>query len=114
MPHSLAQILCSHKDLGRFRGVCGKAERDLRATGSQPRSGLSTDAILALIPREAAFLAARAHAAYSSRGGPRQMILPDFLIGAHAVNERFGLLTRDAHRYRQTFPGLQLITPARS
>ncbi len=66
------------------------------------------------IPREASFLAARAHAAYRSRGGTRQMILPDFLIGAHAVIERFGLLTRDAHRYRQAFPGLQLITPARS
>lgn len=63
------------------------------------------------IPREAAFLAARAHANYRARGGSRHMILPDFLIGAHAVVEQSSLLTRDARRYRQAFPGLRLITP---
>ncbi len=64
------------------------------------------------IPREAAFLAARAHAAYRARGGERSMILPDFLIGAHALVERCPLLTRDQRRYRQAFAGLKLITPA--
>lgn len=63
------------------------------------------------IPREAAFLAARAHAEYRARGGNRQRILPDFLIGAHALIARCILLTRDPHRYRQAFPGLKLITP---
>jgi predicted nucleic acid-binding protein len=63
------------------------------------------------IPREAAFLAARAHASYRSRGGSRQSILPDFLIGAHALVERLPLLTRDERRYRQAFPGLRLISP---
>ena len=64
------------------------------------------------IPREAAFLAARAHADYRERRGERSMILPDFLIGAHALVERCPLLTRDQRRYRQAFPGLKLITPA--
>jgi predicted nucleic acid-binding protein len=63
------------------------------------------------IPREAAFLAARAHATYRERGGSRPMILPDFLIGAHALVENLALLTRDGRRYRQAFPGLKLITP---
>ena len=63
------------------------------------------------IPREAAFLAARAHAAYRQRGGERQMILPDFLIGAHALVEGCPLLSRDVRRYRQAYPGLVLITP---
>lgn len=63
------------------------------------------------IPREAAFLAARAHANYRERGGQRRRILPDFLIGSHALVERIPLLTRDARRYRQAFPGLELITP---
>lgn len=63
------------------------------------------------IPREAAFLAVRAHAADRERGGERSMILPDFLIGAHALVERCPLLTRDQRRYRQAFPGLRLITP---
>jgi predicted nucleic acid-binding protein len=43
------------------------------------------------IPRQAAFLAARAHAAYRERGGTRQMILPDVLIGAHALVENLVL-----------------------
>ena len=63
------------------------------------------------IPREASFLAAMAHADYRQRGGQRSMILPDFLIGAHALLESTGLLTRDGRRYRQAFPGLSLILP---
>jgi predicted nucleic acid-binding protein len=43
------------------------------------------------IPRQAAFLAARAHAAYRERGDTRQMILPDVLIGAHALVENLVL-----------------------
>ena len=64
------------------------------------------------IPREAAFLAARAHAEYRERGGQRATILPDFLIGAHAVMEQVPLLTRDVRRYRQAYPGLKLIAPS--
>lgn len=63
------------------------------------------------IPREAAFLAARAHALYRERGGQRHTILPDFLIGAHALVEGLSLLTRVQRRYRTAFPGLTLITP---
>jgi len=63
------------------------------------------------IPREAAFLAARAHAGYRERGGQRRRVLADYLIGAHALVERMPLLTRDARPYRQAFPGLELITP---
>jgi tetratricopeptide (TPR) repeat protein len=55
--------------------------------------------------------AARAHADYRSRGGQRTAVLPDFLIGAHALVERCALLTRDPRRYRLAFPGLGLITP---
>jgi len=64
------------------------------------------------IPREAAFLAARAHAAYRTRGGSRQTVLADVLIGAHALVERVPLLTRDTRRYLQAFPGLELIAPS--
>ena len=34
------------------------------------------------------------------------------MIGAHALVERCPMLTRDPRRYRQAFPGLQLILPA--
>ena len=59
------------------------------------------------IPREASSLAAMAHADDRQRGGQRSMLLTDFLIGAHALLESTGLLTRDERRYRQAFPGLK-------
>lgn len=64
------------------------------------------------IPREAAFLAARAHADHRARGGSRQTVLADFLIGAHALVELVPLLSRDRRRYLQAFPGLVLIAPS--
>jgi predicted nucleic acid-binding protein len=65
----------------------------------------------ASIPREAAFLAAQVHARYRAQGGTRSMILPDFLVGAHATVERMTLMTRDARRYKTYFPALPLISP---
>jgi predicted nucleic acid-binding protein len=63
------------------------------------------------IPRSALFLAGKAFQTYRARGGPRTGVLPDFFIGAHAVVEDVGLLTRDARRYRSYFPSIRLITP---
>lgn len=63
------------------------------------------------IPREALFLAAKAFFRYRSRGGTRTGVLPDFFIGAHAVVLGVRLLTRDARRYADYFPKLELIAP---
>jgi len=41
--------------------------------------------------------------------GPRR-ILADFVIGAHATRNRYGLLTLDEHLYRTAFPDLGLLT----
>jgi predicted nucleic acid-binding protein len=38
--------------------------------------------------------------------------LPDFCIGAHAAVEHLALLTRDARRYRDYFPKVEIIDPA--
>jgi hypothetical protein len=37
--------------------------------------------------------------------------VPDFLVGAHALLQCQGLITRDAAFYREYFKGLRLIVP---
>lgn len=63
------------------------------------------------LPYEAAFAAAGAFLAYRRRGGSRTSPLPDFYIGAHALNRRYRLLTRDAARYATYFPEVTVIAP---
>jgi predicted nucleic acid-binding protein len=74
------------------------------------RSVLPSIAIVEEIPVEAAFLAGHAHAEYRRKGGARQAILPDFLIGAHAAVTGRPLLTRDPRRVARYIPGAELIT----
>jgi hypothetical protein len=66
---------------------------------------------MAQIPREALFLAARAFQRYRAAGGIRTGVLPDFFIGAHAVVTLSPLITRDPRRFRNYFPGIELIAP---
>jgi len=63
------------------------------------------------MPFAAAFLAGKAFLSYRRRGGVRQSLLPDFLIGAHAAVLGYRLLTRDARRYRTYFPRIDLLAP---
>jgi len=63
------------------------------------------------IPKEAAFLAAKAYAAYRKRGGHKTQPLPDFFIAAHASIASLPLITRDTRRFATYFPKLRLITP---
>jgi predicted nucleic acid-binding protein len=64
------------------------------------------------IPRPALFLAGKAFAQYRRRGGVKNNVLGDFFIGAHAAVSGLPVLTRDARRYRQYFPMVQLVCPA--
>ncbi|HTD56334.1 MAG TPA: type II toxin-antitoxin system VapC family toxin [Silvibacterium sp.] len=63
------------------------------------------------LPWEAAFLAGKCFVAYRNRGGPRESLLPDFYIGAHAAIGDLALLTRDDSVYRTYFPRLEVIAP---
>ena len=63
------------------------------------------------LPWEAAILAGEAHADYRRRGGTRDAILADFLIGAHALVEGLDLLTRDPRRVHAAFPDVRIIGP---
>ena len=64
-------------------------------------------------PRDALFLAGRAHAAYRRRGGTRTGVLADFLVGAHAAVLQIPILTRDVARFRTYFPKLELLAPGK-
>ena len=76
------------------------------------RETLPSMSVIEEIPLAAAFLAGHAHASYRRAGGPREAILPDFLIGAHAAVTNRPLLTRDPRRVATYIPGATLITPA--
>ena len=67
------------------------------------------------LPWDAAFLAGQAFRAYRSAPGDAvgrvRSPLPDFYIGAHALVSGLRLLTRDAKRYRNYYPKLEIISP---
>jgi predicted nucleic acid-binding protein len=64
------------------------------------------------LSRPASFLASRVWRSYRRQGGPRERILADFLIGAHAQLQASRLLSRDRGFYRRMFPALRLMQPA--
>jgi predicted nucleic acid-binding protein len=64
------------------------------------------------LPRPALYLAAQAHLRYRRRGGTRAMVLPDFLIGAHAAVQGWPVLTRDRQRFDAYFSRLEIVAPA--
>jgi hypothetical protein len=63
--------------------------------------------------RQAALIAGRSLAGYRRTGGSRGRILPDFLIGAHALLHADRLLTRDRGFYRRYFAELVVTDPSR-
>ena len=60
---------------------------------------------------EAALGAARSWHTYRRRGGGRDRIAADFLIGGHALEQAERLLTRDHGFYRKYFTALEVVFP---
>lgn len=48
---------------------------------------------------------------FRARGGKRERVVADFLIGAHAMLQCDGLITRDEGFFRDYFKGLKIIVP---
>jgi predicted nucleic acid-binding protein len=63
------------------------------------------------MPWSAGFRAGKAFLQYRRKGGPRQQVLPDFMIAAHAAVNGHRLLTRDGARFSLYFPEVELVTP---
>ncbi len=48
---------------------------------------------------------------YRARGGGRQRAVQDFIVGAHALLQCNGLISRDAGFFRDYFKGLKVTVP---
>jgi len=88
-------------------------EQKLWATADALRNNEEAELTFEEMPRDALFLAAKAHVLYRQRGGTRHGVLADFFVGAHAAVRRWPILTRAAGRYRGYFPTVELVTPGR-
>ncbi|MCW5635341.1 MAG: type II toxin-antitoxin system VapC family toxin [Rubrivivax sp.] len=60
---------------------------------------------------QAAVRAGHMQRRFRDRGGRRERVVADFLIGAHALLQCDALITRDAGFYRDYFKGLKTIVP---
>src|SRR5256885_11500029 len=61
---------------------------------------------------DSARLAGRIFRTYRSEGGPREHLVPDFLIGAHAQRQADRIAAVDRGYLRRYFPRLRILKPA--
>lgn len=59
----------------------------------------------------AAMRAGHMNKRFRARGGKRERVVADFLIGAHALLQCDGLITRDAGFFRDYYKGLKVLVP---
>lgn len=64
---------------------------------------------LSPLDHESAFLAGEKWGLYKKKGGKRDRIITDFLIGAHAQKKADRFLTRDRGFYKSYFPDLVML-----
>jgi predicted nucleic acid-binding protein len=60
---------------------------------------------------DAAFLAGGIFARYRAESGPREHMIPDFLIAAHAQVQASRLAAKDRGYLRRYFPRLAILGP---
>lgn len=105
--HSQARLVVCDVVYAEVAGLY-RDERELQETLAL--IGLGYDAIRS----DTAFLAGQIYAAYRRAGGPRTNLVPDFLVGAHAIHQADGLLTTDRGYLRSYFKGIRILQPESS
>ena len=58
-----------------------------------------------------AFMAGEIFRDYRRQGGPRDHLIPDFIIGAHAMSQADCLAAHDRGYLRRYFPALRILSP---
>ena len=91
-----------------FAELAPSTTNELELAELLARLSISYDAIT----RKAAHLAGLTFKRYRQAGGPRQHLVPDFIIAAHAETQADQLAASDRGYMRKWFPNLQLLKPA--
>lgn len=93
--------------------VVAELSRDFSSMAALRAEMQSLDVSIVSLDDASAFVAGRRYLEFRRGRGPSEnaRVLPDFLIGAHALTLQVPLLTRDPRLYRRYFPELTLITP---
>jgi predicted nucleic acid-binding protein len=101
----------AHNDLV----VCDAVVAEVQTLLETRDTAMDTLALLGLryLPttEQAAVRAGHMQRRFRDRGGRRERVVADFLIGAHALLQCSGLITRDEAFFRDYFKGLKVIVP---
>ena len=95
--------------------VCDAVVAEMHAVLDASESTMDSIASLGIrylpVSEPAAVRAGEMQRRFRQRGGRRERVIADFLIGAHAMMQCSGLITRDAGFFRDYFKGLKVIVP---
>ena len=87
--------------------VCSSLQDGDRAMQAFEEMGIA----FSTVEEKSAVRAGEMQRRYRTRGGGRARTVPDFIVGAHALLQCNGLITRDAGFFRDYFKGLKIIVP---